>query len=204
MTTTATPRTIGRRRKGPDGQSIHRAEVMLRRAHLDHEPDVDVERMVAMLARLLDRHDPFASEHGRLLVAALHPRTRKERRAGPRPPPEHAVRYLLGHGEPPWPRAVQAALERHQERQQARARQLVRLDPTAARDGSAAARLVADHWREHGRQPPPAQLGKALGWRSYDVWALVHLLVDAGWLALHHGKLQPGPRARQRAPAGVR
>jgi hypothetical protein len=198
---TATGTTTGNRKKPPDGRTLQRAEVLLRRAHLDHEPDVGWERMVAMLARVLDRHDPFTSEHGGLLVAALRVRTRKERRAGPRPPAEHAVRHLLGHGEPPWPRAVTAAQERQQQHDQARARQLVRLAPTATRDGPTAARLVADHWREHGRPPGPVELGKALGWPSHDRWAVIHLLVEAGWLALHHRQLQPGPRARQPAPA---
>jgi hypothetical protein len=202
-TTTATATATGRQRKGPEARSLRRSEVLLRRAHLQLQPEVPWERMVAMLAKVLDRHDPFASEHGRLLVAALQVRSRKERRAGPRPAAEHAVRYLLARGEPPWPRAVTAATERHQERQHARGRQLVRLAPTAVRDGPAAARVVAGHWRECGRPPTPTQLGKALGWPSHDVWAVVHLLVDVGWLDLYRGQLRPGSRARQPAGTGT-
>jgi hypothetical protein len=56
---------------------------------------------------------------------------------------------------------------------------------------------VIEIWRERGRPPSPTQLGRVLGWPSHDVWAVIHLLVEAGWLALHGGELQPGPLARQ-------
>jgi hypothetical protein len=173
-----------------------RAEILLRRAHLPCHPEVGWEWQVAMLAKVLHHHDPFASDHGRFLAAALQARTRKERRAGPRPAAEHAVRYLVTRGEPPWPRAVAAAVERQQAHEQARARQQARLTPTADRDGPAAAQAVVDHWRDHDRQPSPYQLGRVLGWPSHDVWALIHLLVEAGWLDLHRGTLRPGHRAR--------
>jgi hypothetical protein len=204
-TTTTTAAGGGGRHRAwtPDGQTVERAELLLRRAGVRLDPDVSWDRVVAMLARVLARHDPFASEHGRLLVAALQPRNRKERKAGPRAPAEHAIRYLLGHGEPPWPRAVAAALERHTERQQARARQLVRLAPVAARDGPTAARMVAGHWREYGRPPSPTTLGRMVGWNAHDTWATVHLLVEEGWLGLYRGQLRPGPRARQPAPTGA-
>jgi hypothetical protein len=184
-------------------RDCRRAETLLRRANLPTLPGVAEERQVAMLARVLGCYDPFGSGHGRLLAAALRPRNRKERDAGPRPAAEYAVRQLLARGEPPWPRAVQAAErveQRRREHRQARCRQLVELAPTADRDGQAAAQLVADHWREHDRPPSPAELGEALGWPTPGVWALVHLLIEAGWLAGHRGRLRPGPRARAAQP----
>jgi hypothetical protein len=198
---TATAQTR-RRKRPPDGRSVQRAELLLRRARLQLHPDVPHDQAVAMLAQVLDRHDPFASEHGRLLVAAFRGRTRKERRAGPRPAAEQAVRDLLACGQAPTPAAVAAAVDQYQRHERGLVRKVARLAPTADRDGPSAAQAVVDHWREHGRRPSPAQLGRQLGWPSHDVWAVIHLLVEAGWLALHHGDLRPGPRARQ--PAAVR
>jgi hypothetical protein len=157
--------------------------------------------MVLMLARVLARHDPFASEHGRLVVAALRARSKREQRAGRRPPAEHAVRSLLGHGDAPWPKAVAGAVEAQRAHDQGRSRRAVRLAPTAVRCGPEAARTVAAHWRDHHRPPTPNQLGKTLGWDAHDTWTLVHQLVDLGWLALHQRQLHPGPRARGMAPA---
>jgi hypothetical protein len=182
-------------------RDLARAAVLVDRAGLDLRPGVTTTQAVALVARVLHYCDPLASVHGRLLVAALHGRPRTERTARPRrpsrSPAEHAVRRLLASGQAPTPAAVAAVVERAAQRDRTRAALVARLTPIATRDGPVAARLVADHWREHGRQFPPAQLGKQLGWRSYDVWAVIHLLVEAGWLAIHHGKLQPGPRARQ-------
>jgi hypothetical protein len=202
MTITATGPTGTRHRKPPppDSRTIHRAEVLLRRSQLQPEAGVDSQQMAAMLARVLARHDVFASEHGRLLVAALRLRTRKERRAGPRPPAEQAVRHLLRHGQPPWPKAVAGAVERQHAHDQTRGRRAVRLAPLAVRDGPAAAREVTRCWRDHGRALTPAQLGRLLGWRARDVWALISLLVADGWLALHQRQLVPGPRARGQTP----
>ena len=199
--TTTAPATSRHRKRAPDGRTLRRAEVLLRRSQLQLEPEVPFEQAVAMLARVLQRNDPFASDHGRLLVAALRARSRKERRAGPRPPPEAAVRRLLAQGQAPWPAAVAAAVDRHQAYQQARGRRLVRLAPTAVRDGPRAARYVADHWRALNRAPTPNHLGKALGWDAHSTWTVIHLLVDLGWLAVDDRQLQPGPRARGQTPA---
>jgi hypothetical protein len=204
VTTTGTTATgTGRHRKPPppDERTVHRAEVLLRRAQLQPDPDVDTERMVAMLARVLARHDPFTSEHGRLVVAALRARSKRERRAGPRPAAEHAVRYLLGAGEAPWPKAVAGAVAQQRAHDRARSRRAVRLAPLAVRDGPEAARTVAGWWRDYNRPPTPNQLGKQLGWDAHTTWAVIHQLVDLGWLALHDRQLQPGPRARGQTPA---
>jgi hypothetical protein len=181
----------------PNRHSLQRAEILLHRGHLRLAPDVPAGEVLAVLARVLDRHDPFTTSHGRLIADALRVRTRKERRAGPRSAPEAAVRRLLARGQAPWPRAVTAAADRHQARELARQRQAARLAPVADRDGPRAAQAVIDHWRDHARRPSPAQLGKLLGWPSHDVWAVIHLLVEAGWLRLHRGALRPGPLARQ-------
>ena len=137
MTTTATTGAARRHRTRPPAgtRSLQRAELLLRRAQLRPDPQVGWDRTVAVLAKLLDRHDPFASEHGRLLVAALsvHPHT--ERRAGPCHSAEQAVRQLLTHGQAPTPKAVADLLQRQQRWEQARARKAGRLTPTADRDG---------------------------------------------------------------------
>jgi hypothetical protein len=202
MTATATTETGNRHRKPPpDERTLRRAEVLLRRSQLRHDPQVDTDRIVAMLAKVLSRHPAETSEHGRLLVAALRARSKRERRAGRRPPPEHAVRYLLAHGEAPWPKAVAGAVEQQRAHDRARSRRAVRLAPVAVRDGAEAARTVAGWWRDHNRPPTPNQLGKTLGWDAHETWAVIHQLVDLGWLALHNRQLQPGPRARGQTPA---
>jgi hypothetical protein len=198
--TTATGAGAGTKRQ-PDGRTLHRAEGLLRRGQLHPEPNVDADRIAVMLARVLDRHDPLQSEHGRLLVAALSPRSKRERRAGPRPPAEAAGRRLLAQGQAPWPKAVAAAAERHEAYRQARGRRADRLAPVAARDGPRAAQLVIDFWRERGQPPSPTRLGYGLGWNAHETWALVHQLVNLGWLAVHRGQLHPGPCARRPAPA---
>jgi hypothetical protein len=186
----------------PSRHSLQQAEILLRRGHLRLAPDIAADQVLAVLARVLDRHDPFTTGHGRLLADALRVRTRKERRAGPRPAGEVAVRRLLTAGQAPWPRAVAAAAAQQQAHQQGRVQQAGRLAPVAERDGPQAAQAVIDHWREHGRRPSPVELSRAFGWPSHDVWALVYLLVEAGWLAIHRGELRPGPRARQPELAG--
>jgi hypothetical protein len=180
--------------------SLKRAELLLARARLELAAGVDHDQAAAMLARVLGSYSPFATEHGRLLVAALRARSRAEQQTGPRPVEERAVRELLRRGEPPWPTAVAAWLDQQQQRARALAAKAARLRPVAERDATAAVAAVVDAWKAAGRAPSPATVGHQLGWPLDDTWAILRLLITDGWLALEHRRLVPGPKAR--SPAG--
>lgn len=170
-----------------------RAELLLARADLELAGGVDHDQAVAVLARTLARHDPFTTEHGQLLVAALRARSPTEKQAGPRPPEEKAVRALVRIGESPTPAAVATRLEHAQRHARTQAARGPRLDALAERDAAAAVEVVVAWWRRNGRPLPPVTLGRRLGWAG-DTWPVIRRLEVAGWLAVEGGGVRPGAR----------
>lgn len=174
---------------------VERAELaglLLDRSGLGLRRGVDRDQVLAVLAKILDRYRPPDTAHGRLVVNAMLPRS------GDRPAEELAVRRVVAGGRAPTPRAVQGELAQLEERRQAWQARLDRLRPTAEDLGPRAAAAVEDLWRRRGKAPGPMLLGVWLGWSKADVWPLVRLLVEAGWLDAKDWRLSPGPRAHGR------
>jgi len=197
--------------KGPDARTVKRAGLLLGRAHLQLQPGVPQEQPVAMLARVLDRHDPSTSEHGRLLIAALRAPSLTERRAGPRSRAEQVVRALLAAGQAPTPQAVAAELGRARQAAVLAARawqaRLARVAPLVERDGPCVVKIVAGHWRRQGASPTIWDVARALRWPRADTRAILVGMVEAGWVTADRPdfcSLRPGPRARQHTAAAVR
>jgi hypothetical protein len=172
---------------------LQRAELLLARADLELAAGVDHDQVVAALARVLRRYDPFRSDHGRLLVAACQARSPADRQAGPRPAEQKAVRGLLRVGESPTPAAVATRVEQTQRRARTQAARGPRLDALAERDAAAAVEIVIGWWRRNGRPLPPVTLGRRFGWAG-DTWPVIRRLEIAGWLAVTDGGVRPGPR----------
>jgi hypothetical protein len=187
-------------------RNLRRARQLLGRAQLELRPGVDEAQAAALLARVLHRHDPFASEHGRLLLAALRARPPAEKLAGPRPPVERIIRRLLANEQAPTPKAVTAELERAEAHARARAAHVARVAPIVQRDGGCAAEVIAGHWRRRGTGPTVPEVARALNWPWRDTRAIVAGMVEAGWLTTGEGarSLRPGPRATEAAIAGSR
>jgi hypothetical protein len=189
-------------RQAPADRNLHQARLLLGRAQLELRPGVDEAQAAAMLARVLHRHDPFASDHGRLLVAALRARSPAEKLSGPRPPVERIIRRLLAGGQTPTPKAVTTELDRAEVHARTRAAHVARVAPIVERDGACAAEVVAGHWRRRGTGPTVPEVARALNWPWRDTKAIIAGLVEAGWVTVGrptYRSLQPGPRARQAA-----
>lgn len=176
---------------------VDRAELaglLLDRSGLRLRPGIDREQVLAALAKILAHYHPPDTAHGRLVVLALLPRP------GSRSAEEKAVRRVVAGGRAPTPRAVQGELAQVEESRQAWETRKDRLRPLVDREGPRAAALVEDLWRQRHKAPGPMLVGLRLGWPERDVWPLLHLLVEAGWLDDKDRRLAPGPRAHQ--PAG--
>jgi hypothetical protein len=182
-------------------RNLHRARHLLARAQLELRPGVDEGQAASMLARVLHRHDPVASEHGRLLVAALRARPPAEKLTGPRPPVERIIRRLLANGKTPTPKAVAAELAHVEVHARAHAAHVARVAPIVERDGACAAEVAAGHWRRRGIGPTVPEVARALNWPWRDTRWVVAGMVEAGWLTTGEGtrSLRPGPRAREAA-----
>jgi hypothetical protein len=195
-------------RSAPDAERVALAAMMVRRAQL---PDgVDQERAAHALAHTLQKFPP-GTPHGGLIGRALRARTPAEKRQGPRPPEEVAIRALLGRGEPAYPRAVAAEAERRHARAVSRTvrreQAAERLAPLVDEYGHHAAALVSDHWQRYGYSPVTGwlvhQLGHHIPVSTRDAWTLVRLFRRAGYLAPRALDIRPGPRARKAAPRPI-
>jgi hypothetical protein len=169
-------------RPAPDAARLELAAMLVRRAALP--PGTDEDRAAVALARTFGKHPP-GSKHAALVGAALQPRSPQQKRQGPRPPEQVAVRRLLARGEPAYPAAVVGEQERRFARALSRTirreQTAERLRPLVDGDGPAVvADLTADHQRHTGQPPPCSWLAPRVAGRFRitlaDAWALVHLL----------------------------
>jgi hypothetical protein len=166
-------------RPQPGSRTLEAAAQLLRRGRLGPRRGVTGDQMALALARVLDTTPP-ASDHGRLLNAALTPRTREAKALGPRPAAEKALRALLRLGQTPTTAAVASALDGLQRQQTAAAARTARADARVQADGPRAAQVVADHWQGHGCGPTWRQLCRLMGWPEQDAAATVRALAVAG------------------------
>jgi hypothetical protein len=166
-------------RPQPTGRILELAARLLRRGRLGPRPGVDPDQMTLALARTLETTPP-ASDHGRLLAAALTPRTREAKALGPRPPAEKALRALLRLGQTPTAAAVASVLDGLQRQQTAAAARAARAAARVQADGHRAAQAAADHWQTHGCGPTWRGLARQMGWPEQDAAATVRALAAAG------------------------
>jgi hypothetical protein len=135
--------------------------------------------MAMALARVLATTPP-GSGHGRLVNAALTPRTKEAKAQGPRPPAEKALRSLLRLGQTPTPEAVASMVDALQRQQTAAAARTARAAARVQVDGLRAAQAVADHWQAHGCGPTWRGLARQMGWPGQDAAATIRALAAAG------------------------
>lgn len=197
MITTAPERTFATAEPTPESDAA--AADLLARGDLRMRGSTAPQAAHVALSRVLASH-PLNSEHGALLVAALRKRSKAERKRGPRPDAERAVRMLLELGQVPTPRAVAGQLRNAEIRREAAAARAVRIVPMVDHFAGDIARYVGDYRRRHGTGPGWGQVRRAFRrrWRDCDADDILRALVADGWLTATRepGSLAPGPNAK--------